>query len=103
MNKILFSLSLAKKSGNLVTGFDAVKQLVLDRKARVVVVTSDTSEKTLKRVEYFCEDIIKVNIVSLTQFEASQITNKLTGIFAVADKNLAILCKNAIDSEKENN
>lgn len=103
MNKILFGLSMSKKSGNLICGFDAVKQAVTDRKAKVVVVTSDTSEKTIKRVEYFCEGIIDVNIVSLTQFEASQITNKLTGIFAVADKNLAILCKNAIESEKEIN
>ncbi|MEG2928467.1 MAG: ribosomal L7Ae/L30e/S12e/Gadd45 family protein [Oscillospiraceae bacterium] len=103
MNKILFGLSLAKKSGNLICGFDAVKQSVMDKKACIVVVTGDTSEKTIKRVEHFCEDMIDVNIVSLTQFEASQITNKLTGIFAVVDKNLAILCKNAIDNEKENN
>ena len=103
MSKIHFALSLAKKSGKLVTGFDSVKQAVADGNAKMVMVTQDTSEKTIKRVQYFCLDIINVNIIPLTQFEASQITNKLTGIFAVTDSNIATLCKNAIDSEKESN
>ena len=100
MNKIMFALSLAKKSGKLIYGFDPVKQAVSDKTAKMVFVTSDTSEKTLKRVNQFCEGIIEVQVISLTQFEVSQITNKLTGVFAVVDENIAVLCKNAISSEK---
>lgn len=103
MNKIIFALSLARKSGKLIYGFDPVKQAVTDRTAKLVCVTSDTSEKTLKRVQQFCQGIIEVQVISLTQYEVSQITNKLTGVFAVADENLAILCRNAINSEKESN
>ncbi len=103
MNKILFAISLAKKSGKLIYGFDPVKQGVADKTVKMVCVTSDTSEKTLKRVEQFCQGIIEVNVIPLTQFEVSQITNKLTGVFAVIDDNIAILCKNAINSEKESN
>ena len=100
MNKIMFALSLAKKSGKLIYGFDPVKQAVADGTTKMVFVTSDTSEKTLKRVQQFCQDIIEVNVLSLTQFDISQITNKLTGVFAVVDENIAVLCKNAISSEK---
>ena len=103
MNKIMFALSLAKKSGKLIYGFDPVKQAVVDKTAKLVCVTSDTSEKTLKRVQQFCQGIIEVQVLSLTQFEVSQITNKLTGVFAVVDDNIAVLCKNAINSEKESN
>ena len=85
MNKIMFALSLAKKSGKLIYGFDPVKQAVADGTAKMVFVTSDTSEKTLKRVQQFSQDIIEVNVLSLTQFDISQITNKLTGVFAVVD------------------
>ena len=98
MNKIMFALSLAKKSGKLIYGFDPVKQAVADKTAKMVFVTSDTSEKTLKRVNQFCEGIIEVQVISLTQFEVSQITNKLTGVFAVVDENIAVLCKNALNS-----
>ena len=98
MNKMMFALSLAKKSGKLIYGFDPVKQAVTDKTAKLVCVTSDTSEKTLKRVNQFCQGIIEVQVISLTQFEVSQITNKLTGVFAVVDENIAVLCKNALNS-----
>ena len=98
MNKIMFALSLAKKSGKLIYGFDPVKQAVTDKTAKMVFVTSDTSEKTLKRVQQFCQEIMEVNVTSLTQFEVSQITNKLTGVFAVVDEKIAVLCRNAISS-----
>ena len=100
MNKMMFALSLAKKSGKLIYGFDPVKQAVTDGTAKMVFVTNDTSEKTLKRVQQFCQGIIEVQVISLTQFEVSQVTNKLTGVFAVVDENMAILCSNAIKSEK---
>ncbi|MBQ6897240.1 MAG: ribosomal L7Ae/L30e/S12e/Gadd45 family protein [Oscillospiraceae bacterium] len=100
MNKIMFALSLAKKSGKLIYGFDPVKQAVADKTAKMVFVTSDTSEKTVKRVQQFCQGITDVNVTSLTQFEVSQITNKLTGVFAVVDENIAVLCRNAISIEK---
>ena len=103
MNKLMFALSLAKKSGKLIYGFDPVKQAVQDKTAKLVCVTSDTSEKTLKRVQQFCQDVMEVEVISLTQFDISQITNKLTGVFAVVDENMAILCRNAINSEKESN
>ena len=100
MNKIMFALSLAKKSGKLIYGFDPVKQAVADGTAKMVFATSDTSAKTIKRVQQFCQDVMEVNVTSLTQFEVAQITNKLTGVFAVVDENIAVLCKNAISSEK---
>lgn len=96
MNKILFALSLAKKSGKLVCGFDPVKKEVLEGRGHVVLVASDISEKTTKRVKYFCEGITDVYITSLTQFEISQVTKRLTGVLTVTDENLAVLCTKAI-------
>ena len=103
MNKLLFAISLAKKSGKLIYGFDPVKQAVTDKTAKLVCVTCDTSEKTQKRVMQFCGESTEVCVVSLTQFDVSQITNKLTGVFAIADENMATLCRNAVGSEKESN
>ena len=98
MNKLLFGISLAKKSGKLVCGFDPVKVSVLSGKAHMVIVTQDTSEKTIKRVKFFCEDIITPYITDLTQFEVSNVTGRLTGILAIEDENMAILCTNAVKS-----
>ena len=96
MNKLLFALSLAKKSGKLVVGFDAVKTAVIHGNAHIVLLATDLSEKTIKRVQYFCEDITDVYNTGLTQFEISQVAQRLTGVLAVTDENLAVLAKNAI-------
>ena len=96
MNKLLFALSLAKKSGKLVMGFDAVKTAVIHGTAHIVLLAEDLSEKTVKRVNYFCEDLTEVHNIGLTQFEISQVAGRLTGVLAVADENLAILARNAL-------
>ena len=97
MNKLLFALSLAKKSGKLVVGFDAVKSAVIHGNAHIVLLATDLSEKTIKRVQYFCEDITDVYNTGLTQFEISQVAQRLTGVLAVTDEYLAILARNAIE------
>ncbi len=96
MNKFMFALSLAKKSGKLISGFDRVKTAVIRGEAYIVFLADDLSEKTIKRVKYFCEDITDVYNTGLTQFEFSQVVGRLTGILAVTDENLAKLAQNAI-------
>lgn len=90
---ILFSMSLCRKAGALVMGFDAVKDSVLQGKAQLVLCAADLSEKTRRRVGMFCEDWVDVADLSLTQFELSPISKKLTGVFAVTDPELANLCR----------
>ena len=96
MNKLLFALSLAKKSGKLVMGFDAVKTAVIHGTAYIVLLAEDLSEKTVKRVNYFCEDLTEVHNTGLTQFEIAQVAGRLTGVLAVTDENLAVLARNAL-------
>ena len=43
-----FALWLAKKSGKLVVGFDAVKSAVIHGNAHIVLLANDLSEKTIK-------------------------------------------------------
>ncbi len=100
MNKILFALSLARKSGKLVSGYERVKTSVLKGESRMVVLAADLSEKTAKRVKYFCEDLAEVYTISLTQHDISRVSGRLSGVFALADENMARLCKKAISQEK---
>ena len=96
MNKLLFALSLAKKSGKLVYGFDRVKDAVVKGNARRVFTARDRSERTKTSMEYFTQGDIPFYNTGLSQFELSPITGRLRGVLAVTDENLAILCHNAI-------
>jgi len=96
MNKIMFAMSLAKKAGKLVCGFDRVKTAVIRGEGTMVILSNDLSEKTAKRVKYFCEDIAQVYITDLTQYEISQVAGRLTGVVTIVDENLAKLAENAL-------
>ena len=92
-SKLTFALSLCRKAGALVTGFDAVKESVMKGKAVLVLCASDASDGTRRRVDGFCEELADVLHVRETQEELSQVCKKLTAVFAVTDANLAALCR----------
>lgn len=92
-SKLTFALSLCRKAGALVTGFDAVKDSALRGKAVLVLCAGDASDGTRRRVDDFCEDLVDVLHVPETQFELSQVCKKPTAVFAVTDANLAALCR----------
>lgn len=95
-NNILNAISLTRKAGKLIMGFDPVKDNVLNGKAQLVMTASDLSPKTLKRVEQFCEDWVPLIRLPLTQGDLVDVARKPVGVFAVVDGNLAKLCKNAV-------
>ena len=82
---ILFALSLCRKAGARVMGFDSVKDSVGKGKAQLVLCAGDLSEGTRRRVGAFCEDWVEVADLPETQFALAQISKKPTGVFAVTD------------------
>ena len=99
---ILFALSLCRKAGALVMGFDAVKDSVGKGKAQLVLCAGDLSEGTRRRVGAFCEDWVEVADLPATQFALAQISKKPTGVFAVTDPELAKLCRKNLAAQAAN-
>ena len=93
-NKLLSALGFNRRAGKLVMGFDPVKDSVLKGEAILVLIASDLSEKTKKRVGYFCEDYTEIIELGLTQHELLAVTRKLTGVLATTDENLSKLVEN---------
>ncbi len=87
MSKLLFALSLSKKSGALALGFDATVAAIKSKKAHAVYVCNDISDGSLKRIGHFAE-VKKLNY-SMSHF--FKIFKKEVGIFAVTDENLVKL------------
>lgn len=53
-NKVYGLLGLAAKSGKIVCGMDAVMDTINYKKAKLVIVANDASEKTKENAEYIC-------------------------------------------------
>ena len=61
-NKLLFALSLCRKAGALVTGFDPVKESVMTGKADLVLCAADAAERTLRHAQEFCEGLTEFHV-----------------------------------------
>lgn len=98
---MLFGVSLARKSGKITMGFDAVKDAVKEGRAAVVLIAKDISDGTVRRVKNTCGDRVPVYLTDYTQYDYSKVVGRLTGLIAVTDENLAKLCTQAIEIKKE--
>ena len=78
-NKLLFALSLCRKAGALVMGFDTVKDSVNQGNACLVLLASDLSPATRERVVRFCQNEIETADMPLTQSELSAVSKKPVG------------------------
>ena len=93
MGDIAFALSLCRKAGALVSGFEAVKERVYKGEAHLVLCALDVSEGTRRRVERFCEDLVPCVPLGRTQAQVAHVLKKPAGVFAVTDPELAKLCR----------
>ncbi len=92
MDKLYNALSLAKRAGALTVGFDAVCEAAQKKEAALVLLASDTSEGTVKRVHRMCQNYCEVLFLPHTQEQISNITKKQIGVMAVTNTDLATLC-----------
>lgn len=91
---IVFVLSLCRKAGALVTGFEAVKDSILKGSAQLVLCAGDLSDGSRRRIGFFCEtQNVPLCAIAETQAALARICKRPTGILAVTDPELAKLCK----------
>lgn len=94
-NKISGLLGLATKAGKIVAGFEAVSECVEKKKAKLVIVSIDASEKTKNNIKYVCE---KNNVMCMEYGEISflsqAIGKKNKAIIAIRDNNFATAIEN---------
>lgn len=93
-DKLLSAVSLCRKAGRLVTGFDPVKESLQKGEAVLIFCAADLSPNTRKKVDRFCEEWETAALTApFTQDELAQICVKRSGVFAVTDPGLANLVK----------
>ena len=87
MNKFLSLLGLARRAGKLVAGYDATINLLKEKKASLIVIATDISEKTEKNIKFEAEKTDTKTIkVEYTIEEISSNIGKKAGVLAISDK-----------------
>ncbi|MGD9559131.1 MAG: ribosomal L7Ae/L30e/S12e/Gadd45 family protein [Oscillospiraceae bacterium] len=98
-DRLLGALSLARKSGALVLGFDAVAAALAKGKVCGVWLASDLSPKTRGRIERLC-GACPVHALPLAQRQVAAVAGKPVGVLALADKNLNALVLGSMPKEE---
>lgn len=99
--KIFSALSLCRRAAKLTTGFDACVESVYNGSAFLILLAQDVSEGTAKRIRRSCEELVPCLQMPLTQSDLVPITRKKVGVYAITDENLAKLCTQKLEQQKE--
>lgn len=86
------ALSLCRRAGKLVMGFDAVVEAVMNGETECVLTAADVSENTEKRLCAAVQGLAEVQHLPLAQDELLPISRKAVAVYAVTDSSLARLC-----------
>ena len=88
--RLIGTLSICRKAGKLVCGFDPSKDAVMNGKAPLVLTAADISPKTEKEIRFFSEKMnVTVIKTPVTMEELYFGIGKKTGIIAVCDDGFA--------------
>ncbi len=103
MNKLASMLSLSKKAGKLVLGFEVSREAVEKKSAGLVLLAKDLSLKSQKEIALVCQKSgALIKKLPLTMDEIWFAAGKRAGILAVTDEGLAKkLAQLADDLNKE--
>ncbi len=89
-DKFLLFLGLAKKSGNLVLGMDAVKEGIIKKNINLALTASDVSDSSFEKINLFCEkNNVKTLKINYTMDDIYSLINKRSGILGIKDANFA--------------
>lgn len=107
MSKLIGLLTICRKAGKLVMGFDPMKEALADGKACAVIIASDISAKTEKEVRFFSgKHNIPVSKTVLTLDGIHHALGKKAGIITICDNGFAnkaiSLCEEEIITDNIN-
>ena len=89
-SKVLQDISLIKRAGKLILGFDVVKASLQDGSAFLLVTANDLSPKTNKEIA-FLKDKFNIPHITInhTLDELWYVIGKRVGVMSVTDKGLS--------------
>jgi ribosomal protein L7Ae-like RNA K-turn-binding protein len=86
-SKIIALLGFASKAGKLSYGMNDAKISLEKGKAKLVIVASDVSQKSLKEIKFFCSNK-DVSVITLNDISIEAVSNAVgrkCGIISVND------------------
>ena len=88
--KAINLLTIYRRAGRIVMGFDSVKEAIFKGEAHCVCIANDISPKTLKEANFICDrDDIPLLKLDVTMDEVWGALGKRVGILGICDGGFA--------------
>lgn len=88
--KAINLLTMCRRAGRIVMGFDSVKEAIFKGEAYCVCIANDISPKTLKESEFICNrDDVPLLKLDATMEELWGALGKKVGILGICDEGFA--------------
>ncbi len=87
-NRLTASLTMCRKAGKLLLGFDAVKDAVGQGNVKCILLASDVSPKTEKEIRFYAEQV-PVRKLPLSMDTLKQFFRKRTAVFGICEDGFA--------------
>lgn len=89
-NKIYGLLGICAKAGDLVSGTDIVIETIEKKKARLVIVASDSSDKTIKNMKFICDkNNVPIYVFGNIESISKSIGKENRAVIAIKNENIA--------------
>lgn len=89
-NKIYGLLGICAKAGDLVSGTDITIEIVEKKKAKLVIVAKDCSEKTIKNMKFVCDkNNVPIHIFGEIENLSKSIGKSNRGVIGIKNENIA--------------
>lgn len=89
-NKVYGLLGICAKAGDIVSGTDITIEMVEKKKAKLVIVAKDCSEKTIKNMKFICEKSkVPIHIFGKIEDLSKSIGKSNRGVIGIKNENLA--------------
>lgn len=90
IEKIFGLLTICRKAGRMVMGFDLVKEAIMTGKAKAVFLATDISAKTEKEIRFFAQrKNIEVHSLGADISEIGSATGKNAAVIGICDDGFA--------------
>lgn len=90
INKVYGLLGICAKAGEIVSGTDITIENIEKKKAKLVIVAEDCSEKTIKNMKFICEkNEVPIHIFGKIDDISKSIGKSNRGVIGIKNENLA--------------
>lgn len=87
-NKLLSAMTMCRRAGRLVLGFDAVKEAAQQKRLHCVLLAADCAARTEKEIRFYCGQQ-PCRKLPFSMEEMTAYFTKRTAVFGVADEGFA--------------